>query len=122
MSGLVIGLVVGAITGLALVWLLRSEASAGSALSVFGNSGHIMCVCVAVRAPVSAARASHRWKLTIIDCIGFHHQASAYPRIEAIVLRDAGALDFLSVMGILRDFPRRRVACEKPTIPPYGVR
>jgi uncharacterized protein len=42
----------------------------------------------------------------IVDCIGFHHQAGVHPRIEAILLRDADALDFLGVVGILRDFSK----------------
>lgn len=42
----------------------------------------------------------------IVDCIGFHHQAGMHSRIEAILLRDADALDFLGVVGILRDFSK----------------
>jgi uncharacterized protein len=42
----------------------------------------------------------------IVDCIGFHHQAGMHPRIEANLLRDADALDFLGVVGILRDFSK----------------
>jgi hypothetical protein len=43
---------------------------------------------------------------SIVECIGFHHQAGVHPRIEAILLRDADALDFLGVVGILRDFSK----------------
>jgi len=63
----------------------------------------------------------------IVDCIGFHHQAGVHPRIEAMLLRDADALDFLGVVGILRDFSKTprdlrkaydTVQRRKATLPP----
>lgn len=41
----------------------------------------------------------------ILECIELHHQAGDQKRsIESILLRDADALDFLGVVGVLRNF------------------
>ena len=41
----------------------------------------------------------------ILECIQLHHQAGSQGRsIESILLRDADALDFLGVVGVLRNF------------------
>jgi uncharacterized protein len=52
----------------------------------------------------------------VLECIEFHHQGSPERSIEAQLLSDADALDFLGVMGILRDFSRNpkdlRRACQ----------
>ncbi len=41
----------------------------------------------------------------ILECIELHHQAGSQGRsIESILLRDADALDFLGVVGVLRNF------------------
>ncbi len=52
----------------------------------------------------------------VLDCVAFHHQAGADRPIEALLLRDADALDFLGVVGVLRDFSKNpkdmRKACE----------
>jgi uncharacterized protein len=42
----------------------------------------------------------------VVECIQYHHQGGADRRIEAILLRDADALDFLGVVGIFRDFSK----------------
>jgi uncharacterized protein len=42
----------------------------------------------------------------IVECIQHHHQGGLGRRIEAILLSDADALDFLGVVGILRDFSK----------------
>jgi len=42
----------------------------------------------------------------VLECIGTHHQGSPSRSIEAILLSDADALDFLGVVGVLRDFSR----------------
>lgn len=43
----------------------------------------------------------------VLECIGFHHMAGAGKSVEAVLLRDADALDFLGVTGILRDFSKQ---------------
>jgi uncharacterized protein len=43
----------------------------------------------------------------VLDCIEFHHQAGSERRLESILLRDADALDFLGVVGVLRDFAKQ---------------
>jgi uncharacterized protein len=43
----------------------------------------------------------------ILECIEFHHSGDPGRRIEAILLSDADALDFLGVVGVLRDFSKK---------------
>ncbi len=43
----------------------------------------------------------------ILECIARHHSCSPDCSIEAILLSDADALDFLGVVGILRDFAKK---------------
>lgn len=43
----------------------------------------------------------------ILECIEFHHSGDPDRRIEAILLSDADALDFLGVVGALRDFSKK---------------
>jgi HD superfamily phosphodiesterase len=40
----------------------------------------------------------------IIECIRLHHAPGADRSLEAAMLRDADALDFLGVVGVLRNF------------------
>lgn len=51
----------------------------------------------------------------VLDCIELHHRSGEHRSLEAVLLRDADALDFLGVVGALRDFsknPREmRKAC-----------
>ncbi len=42
----------------------------------------------------------------VLECIEFHHSPSPDRAIEAILLCDADALDFLGVVGVLRDFSK----------------
>lgn len=42
----------------------------------------------------------------VLECIEFHHSPSPDRSIEAILLCDADALDFLGVVGVLRDFSK----------------
>jgi hypothetical protein len=42
----------------------------------------------------------------ILECIEFHHSGDPGRSIEAILLGDADALDFLGVVGVLRDFSK----------------
>ena len=44
----------------------------------------------------------------ILECIEYHHGSDPTRRIEAILLSDADALDFLGVVGVLRDFSKKR--------------
>lgn len=42
----------------------------------------------------------------VLECIELHHDYTAPKSIEAILLSDADALDFLGVVGVLRDFSK----------------
>jgi uncharacterized protein len=45
-------------------------------------------------------------KSLILECIELHHTGGSERSLESILLRDADVLDFLGVMGILRDFSK----------------
>lgn len=42
----------------------------------------------------------------VLECITYHHSSSPDRSLEAILLCDADALDFLGVVGVLRDFSK----------------
>jgi len=42
----------------------------------------------------------------VLECIEYHHSATDKNSMEAILLSDADALDFLGVLGVLRDFAK----------------
>jgi len=42
----------------------------------------------------------------ILECIEFHHADNSARRLEVQLLSDADALDFLGVVGVLRDFSK----------------
>jgi uncharacterized protein len=42
----------------------------------------------------------------VLECIEAHHSGGSQRSIEAILLSDADALDFLGVVGVLRDFSK----------------
>jgi uncharacterized protein len=44
---------------------------------------------------------------TIVICIQTHHQDDPDRPVEALLLSDADALDFLGVVGVLRDFSKK---------------
>lgn len=43
----------------------------------------------------------------VLECIESHHLGDPNRRIEAILLSDADALDFLGTVGVLRDFAKK---------------
>jgi uncharacterized protein len=45
-------------------------------------------------------------KARILECIALHHTAGSDRSLEATLLRDADGLDFLGVVGVLRDFSK----------------
>jgi uncharacterized protein len=45
-------------------------------------------------------------KARVLECIGGHHSDRSDMSTEAILLRDADVLDFLGVVGVLRDFSK----------------
>jgi len=47
------------------------------------------------------------WSRAVICCIETHHQGNLDRPIEAQLLSDADALDFLGVIGIMRDFAKK---------------
>jgi uncharacterized protein len=47
------------------------------------------------------------WIRAVVLCIDTHHQGGRDRPIEAQLLSDADALDFLGVVGILRDFAKK---------------
>ena len=42
----------------------------------------------------------------VLECIEYHHSGDAQRSIESILLSDADALDFLGVIGVLRDISK----------------
>lgn len=42
----------------------------------------------------------------VLECIEFHHKGNSGLSLEAVLLSDADALDFLGVVGVLRDFSK----------------
>lgn len=46
------------------------------------------------------------FKKLILECIAFHHTGGSNGSTEALLLRDADALDFLGAIGVLRDFSK----------------
>ena len=42
----------------------------------------------------------------VLECIEYHHSGDSQRSIESILLSDADALDFLGVVGVLRDFSK----------------
>lgn len=50
---------------------------------------------------------SQEWIEKVLVCIATHHQGDPDRLVEAILLSDADALDFLGVIGILRDFAKK---------------
>jgi uncharacterized protein len=42
-----------------------------------------------------------------LECIEYHHGSDPHRRLEAVLLSDADALDFLGVVGVLRDFSKK---------------
>ncbi len=44
---------------------------------------------------------------SVLECIATHHSGTPDRCLEAILLSDADALDFLGVVGILRDFSKQ---------------
>jgi len=43
----------------------------------------------------------------VLECIELHHSGDPNRRFESILLSDADALDFLGVVGVLRDFSKK---------------
>jgi len=46
------------------------------------------------------------FRAQVLECIGGHHRVDSDMSTEAILLRDADVLDFLGVVGVLRDFSK----------------
>lgn len=45
-------------------------------------------------------------KRLVLECIALHHTAGSDRSLEAALMRDADALDFLGAVGVLRDFSK----------------
>ncbi len=45
-------------------------------------------------------------KALVLECIALHHTGGSDRSLESILLRDADCLDFLGVVGVLRDFSK----------------
>jgi uncharacterized protein len=45
-------------------------------------------------------------KARVLECIEFHHTGGEQRSLEATLLREADILDFLGVVGVLRDFSK----------------
>jgi uncharacterized protein len=46
------------------------------------------------------------FKSRVLECIEFHHNGNPNRSIESILISDADALDFLGIVGVLRDFAK----------------
>ncbi len=46
------------------------------------------------------------FRAQVLECVGGHHKGHSDMSTEAILLRDADVLDFLGVVGVLRDFSK----------------
>lgn len=49
---------------------------------------------------------SEALKRLVLECIEWHHTGGDNRSVESILLRDADVLDFLGIVGILRDFSK----------------
>ena len=47
------------------------------------------------------------FRAQVLGCIGGHHKSHSDMSTEAILLRDADVLDFLGIVGVLRDFSKK---------------
>jgi uncharacterized protein len=65
------------------------------------RSGEVAAEFLAKRG-YPAARIVH-----IVECIVSHHSVMSDHSIEALLLRDADALDFLGIVGMARDFAKK---------------
>ncbi len=45
-------------------------------------------------------------KAQVLQCIEFHHQGGSDSSLESILFGDADGLDFLGIVGVLRDFSK----------------
>jgi uncharacterized protein len=45
-------------------------------------------------------------KTLVLECIALHHSEGTDRSLESILLRDADVLDFLGVVGVMRDFSK----------------
>lgn len=45
-------------------------------------------------------------KSLVLECIALHHSGGSERSLESILLRDADALDFLGIVGMMRDFSK----------------
>ncbi len=59
------------------------------------------------RAYLTERGYSEDWIRAVVTCVETHHQGGADRPIEAQLLSDADALDFLGVIGMLRDFAKK---------------
>ncbi len=59
-----------------------------------------------VEAYLTEQGCSQDLKGKVLECIAGHHKSDSQMSTEAILLRDADVLDFLGVVGILRDFSK----------------
>ena len=55
---------------------------------------------------LSARHYPRHLKELVLECIALHHSEAGDRSLESILLRDADVLDFLGVVGVLRDFSK----------------
>ena len=67
---------------------------------------HVQRSLEVVEAFLTEQGFSEELKSKVLECIGGHHSQHSDMSLEAILLRDADVLDFLGVVGILRDFSK----------------
>jgi len=74
---------------------------------------HVQRSLEVVEAFLKGQGYSQDFNSKVLECIREHHSSRSDMSIEAILLRDADVLDFLGVVGILRDFSKNPKALRK---------
>jgi uncharacterized protein len=64
---------------------------------------HVLRSVQVVESFLSERNCPEKLKSLILECIELHHSGGSERSLESILLRDADVLDFLGVVGIMRD-------------------
>jgi len=70
------------------------------------GADHVQRSLEVVKAFLAEQGFPENLKSKVLECIAGHHSSHSEMSTEAILLRDADVLDFLGVVGILRDFSK----------------
>jgi HD superfamily phosphodiesterase len=67
---------------------------------------HVVRSCQVAEDFLTEGGYSPPLKALVLECIALHHSSEGNRSLESILLRDVDALDFLGVVGVLRDFSK----------------